>query len=98
MNKQVALGLDIGQRLVSLFIANALPIVTGGALLGVDVAKSAGMAGLTAVFTTVQRLAKMSIDGDLTTAEVKAAFEPDNGVRAVAEPASAKKSATKKSK
>ena len=92
-NQTVANTLDIGQRLVALFVANALPIITGGAILGVDIVKSAGVAGLTAVFQVVQRLAKMSIDGDLTAAEIKAAFEPDNGERKIAEP---KKSAKKK--
>lgn len=91
-NQTLANALDIGQRLVALFVANALPIVTGGAILGVDVVKSAGVAGLTATFQVVQRLAKMSIDGDLTKEEIKAAFEPDNGSRNVA----AKKPAKKK--
>lgn len=92
-NKQLAAALDIGQRLVALFVANALPIITGGAILGVDIVKSAGVAGLTATFQVVQRLAKMSIDGELTAAEIKAAFEPDNGSRSVVEP---KKTAKKK--
>lgn len=93
-NQTIANTLDIGQRLVALFIANALPIITGGAILGVDVIKSAGVAGLTAIFQVVQRLAKMSIDGDLTAAEIKAAFEPDNGNRKVE--SAPKKSAKKK--
>lgn len=93
-NQTLANILDIGQRLVALFVANALPIVTGGAILGVDVVKSAGVAGLTATFQVVQRLAKMSIDGDLTAAEIKAAFEPDNGSRSVE--SAPKKSAKKK--
>ena len=74
MNSAIAKALDLGQRLISLFIASALPIITGGAILGVDVVKSAGVAGLTALFGVVQKLATASVDGELTAAEISAAF------------------------
>jgi len=74
MNSAIAKTLDLVQRLVSLFIASALPIITGGAILGVDVVKSAGVAGLTALFGVVQKLATASVDGELTAAEISAAF------------------------
>ena len=74
MNSTIAKALDLGQRLVSLFIASALPIITGGAILGVDVIKSAGVAGLTALFGVVQKLAAASVDGELTSEEISAAF------------------------
>ena len=74
MNSAIAKTLDLAQRLVSLFIASALPIITGGAILGVDVVKSAGVAGLTALFGVVQKLATASVDGELTAAEISAAF------------------------
>ena len=74
MNSAIAKALDLGQRLVSLFIASALPIITGGAILGVDVVKSAGVAGLTALFGVVQKLATASVDGELTAEEISAAF------------------------
>lgn len=74
MNSAIAKALDLGQRLVSLFIASALPIITGGAILGVDVVKSAGVAGLTALFGVVQKLATASVDGELTVEEISAAF------------------------
>ena len=74
MNSAIAKALDLGQRLVSLFIASALPIITGGAILGVDVVKSAGVAGLTALFGVVQKLAAASVDGELTSEEISAAF------------------------
>lgn len=83
MNQSVAKGLDVVQRLLSLFVATALPIVAGSALMGIDVLKSAALAGLVAVIGVVQRLAKFSIDGDLTFDEIVAAFEPDNGNRGV---------------
>ena len=74
MNSMIAKTLDLSQRLVSLFIASALPIITGGAILGVDVVKSAGVAGLTALFGVVQKLATASVDGELTSEEISAAF------------------------
>ena len=74
MNSAIAKALDLGQRLISLFIASALPIITGGAILGVDVVKSAGVAGLTALFGVVQKLATASVDGELTSDEITAAF------------------------
>ena len=54
--------LDLGQRLFSLFLANALPAVTGGAVIGVSVAKSALLAGF------------MATDGELTSEEIAEAF------------------------
>ena len=74
MNSAIAKALDLGQRLVSLFIASALPIITGGAILGVDVVKSAGVAGLTALFGVVQKLATASVDGELSADEISASF------------------------
>jgi hypothetical protein len=82
MNGLIAKTLDIGQRLFSLFLANALPAVTGGAVLGVSVAKAAALAGFMAVVQVVQKLAALSVDGDLTADEIKTAFS--NG--AVAKP------------
>lgn len=74
MNGLVAKTLDICQRLVSLFVATALPAVTGGALIGVSVAKSALMAGFLACAGVLQRLAAASTDGTLTAAEIREAF------------------------
>lgn len=66
--------LDLGQRLFSLFLASALPAVTGGALVGVSVAKSAMLAGFMAVVQVVQKLAAASTDGELTSEEIAEAF------------------------
>lgn len=74
MNSMIAKTLDLCQRLVSLFIASALPIITGGAILGVDIVKSAGVAGLTALFGVIQKLAAASVDGELSSEEIQAAF------------------------
>ncbi len=73
-NKVVSKFLDLGQRLFSLFLANALPAVTGGAVIGVSVAKSALLAGFMAVVQVVQKLAAASTDGELTSEEIAEAF------------------------
>jgi len=73
-NGAIAKGLDLGQRLFSLFLARALPAVTGGALIGVSVAKAAILAGAMAVLEVVQKLASASTDGELTTEEIKESF------------------------
>ena len=73
-NATVARFLDLGQRLFSLFLARALPAVTGGALIGVSVAKAAILAGAMAVLEVIQKLATASTDGELTTDEIKESF------------------------
>ena len=73
-NGTIAKALDLGQRLFSLFLARALPAVTGGALIGVSVAKAAILAGAMAVLEVVQKLAAASTDGELTTEEIKDSF------------------------
>ena len=73
-NPTIAKFLDLGQRLTSLFIANALPAITGGAVLGVSVYKSAALAGFMAVVQVVQALASASTDGELTAEEIASAF------------------------
>jgi hypothetical protein len=73
-NATAAKFLDLSQRLLSLFLARALPAVTGGAIIGVSVAKAAILAGAMAVLEVVQKLAAASTDGELTAEEIKAAF------------------------
>jgi len=73
-NATIAKFFDLGQRLFSLFLARALPAVTGGAIIGVSVAKAAILAGAMAVLEVVQKLASASTDGELTSDEVKEAF------------------------
>jgi hypothetical protein len=57
-----------------LFLANALPAVTGGAVIGVSVTKSALLAGFMACVQVVQKLAVASTDGELTKEEIQEAF------------------------
>jgi hypothetical protein len=73
-NPTIAKFLDLTQRLFSLFLANALPAITTGAVIGIPVDKSAIMAGAMAVIAVVQKLATASVDGDLTSEEIKEAF------------------------
>lgn len=73
-NKSVAKALDLTQRLFSLFLANALPAITGGAVIGVPVARAAVLAGFIAVVQVVQKLAFASTDGNLTAEEIAEAF------------------------
>jgi uncharacterized membrane protein len=66
---------DISQRLLALFMANALAIITGSAIVGgIPVWKAAALAGFTAVAQVAERLAKASVDGNLTTQEISDAF------------------------
>ena len=73
-NPTIARFLDLGQRLFSLFLANALPAVAGGAVIGVSVAKAATLSGIMAVVQVVQKLAAASTDGELTSEEIAEAF------------------------
>jgi len=66
---------DVAQRLLSLFMANALAIVTGSAIVGgIPVWKAAALAGFTAVAQVAEKLAKASVDGNLTAQEISDAF------------------------
>lgn len=67
---------DIFGRIVAVFLTSALGIVSGAAVLAPDmpVWKSAMLAGFAAVADVVQRLAKASLDGSLTMAEINEAF------------------------
>ena len=60
---------SIIQRIISTFIVNAMAIIGG-----IPVAKSAMLAGISACVTVIERLARASVDGNLTTAEINAAF------------------------
>jgi hypothetical protein len=67
---------EIAQRLIALFVTNALAIIAGSAIVApeLEVWKSACLAGGVAVFKVAETLAKASIDGTLTRAEIDAAF------------------------
>ena len=66
---------DIAQRILATFLTSALGIMGGASLLGdISVAKSAALAGFAAVAHVVERLARASLDGKLTTSEINEAF------------------------
>lgn len=67
--------LSIFQRIISTFVVNAMAIVGGSALIGgISVSKSALLAGVSAVVTVLERLARASVDGVLTYSEINEAF------------------------
>lgn len=66
--------LSIIQRIISTFIVNAMAIVTGSAILGVDITKGAIIAGFAAVAQVIEKLARYSVDGTLTKEEINKAF------------------------
>lgn len=67
--------ISIIQRIISTFIVNAMAIIGGASIIGgISVAKSAMLAGISAVVTVIERLARASVDGNLTKEEINAAF------------------------
>lgn len=62
-------------RVLAIYAVYAIPVVTASAVLGLDVLKSAAMAGLVGVGTVIVSLAKAyANDGRLTNAEIDGAF------------------------
>lgn len=72
MNKAV----EVTQRIIALFLTNALGVITGAAIIApeLEIWKSACIAGGVAVFKVGEALARASLDGNLTKAEIDAAF------------------------
>ena len=61
-------------RIFALFGSSALAAVAGGALIGVDLWKSAALAGIMACAQVVEKLLRFSVDGTLTKEEIEIAF------------------------
>ena len=76
--------LEIVQRIGALFLASALGIITGSAIIApeLEVWKAAALAGFVAVIQVVEKLAKASIDGSLTKEEIDDAFGGSKTLRA----------------
>jgi len=71
---------DIFNRIIALFLSSALAIITGATIIGgIPIWKSAALAGFAAVAKVVESLAKSSVDGSLTKAEIDAAFGGKSG-------------------
>jgi hypothetical protein len=65
----------IAQRIGAVFIVSALPIIGGASMLGeIPVWKAALLAGFTACSEVFIKLAKASLDGQLTMEEINEAF------------------------
>lgn len=80
MNKAV----EITQRIAALFMASALGIITGSAIIApeLEVWKSACLAGFVAIAGVLEKLAKSSIDGKLSGKEIDLAFGGSEAIRA----------------
>lgn len=70
--------IQIIKRMVATFIATAIGVVGSGAIVGVDVAKAALMAGVGACAVVLERLSRSYLeDGELSADEIDAAFGGD---------------------
>ena len=69
---------QIIKRMVATFVATAIGVVGSGAIVGVDVAKAALMAGVGACAVVLERLSRSYLeDGELSEDEIDAAFGND---------------------
>lgn len=75
---------EIIQRIVALFFASALGIITGSAIIApeLEVWKAAALAGFVAVIQVLEKIAKASVDGRLTKEEIDDAFGGSKNLRA----------------
>lgn len=73
---------DIAGRIVATFLSSALAIVGGSSVLNafttsdISVLQSAALAGIAACAQVIERLARASLDGNLTKEEINEAFLP----------------------
>jgi len=66
---------EIGQRIIALFLTSALGIITGASFLGdIPLWKAAALAGFASVAAVIERLARASLDGNLSAKEINDAF------------------------
>jgi hypothetical protein len=66
---------DVSVRMVATFTASALSIISGAAIVGdIPMYKAALLAGFVAVAQVAEKLARASMDGELTKAEIDEAF------------------------
>lgn len=69
---------QIIKRMVATFVATAIGVVGSGAIVGVDVAKAALMAGVGACAVVLERLSRSYLDdGELSAQEINEAFSGD---------------------
>lgn len=70
--------INIIKRMIATFIATAIGVVGSGAIVGVDVATAALMAGVGACAVVLERLSRAYLeDGELSEQEINEAFGGD---------------------
>ena len=80
MNNLLLKAGQIVQRIVALFMTSALGIITGSSIINsvtdtdITIIQSAALAGFASVAQVAERLARSSLDGKLTAAEINEAF------------------------
>jgi hypothetical protein len=80
MNNLLLKAGQIMQRIVALFMTSALGIITGSSIINsvtdtdITIIQSAALAGFASVAQVAERLARSSLDGKLTAAEINEAF------------------------
>lgn len=73
--KTINMIVDITVRMFATFTASALSIISGAAIIGdIPMYKAALLAGFVAVAQVAERLARASMDGELTKDEIDQAF------------------------
>lgn len=73
--KTVSMIKDVVLRMFATFTASALSIISGAAIIGdIEMHKAALLAGFVAVAQVAEKLARASMDGELTKEEVDEAF------------------------
>ena len=73
--KTISMIVDITLRMFATFTASALSIISGAAIIGdIPMYKAALLAGFVAVAQVAERLARASMDGELTKDEIDQAF------------------------
>jgi len=66
---------DVAVRMFATFTASALSIISGAAIIGdIEIHKAALLAGFVAVAQVAEKLARASMDGELTKEEIDEAF------------------------
>jgi len=66
---------DVVLRMFATFTASALSIISGAAIIGdIEMHKAALLAGFVAVAQVAEKLARASMDGELTKEEIDEAF------------------------
>lgn len=73
--KTISMIVDITLRMFATFTASALSIISGAAIIGdIPMYKAALLAGFVAVAQVAEKLARASMDGELTKDEIDEAF------------------------